>query len=177
MGVRAMIGVVQFMSVGLICQRLVPCRFSAEAMQESQRRWRDGSLEEDLPMRSLSEMFNVNYFLVSQTNPHIVPALNLKKRVNRKLGNLLEAEWKHRRATSYSSRYAVLHYLLMVLVMVPILRLHASFCPEELHGRPWLLVLVGTCMRSFLHNQGGSCVLLFRGCTVQCLLLLEGCMQ
>ena len=47
-------------------------------------------------MRSLSEMFNVNYFLVSQTNPHIVPVLNLKKRVNRKLGNLLEAEWKHR---------------------------------------------------------------------------------
>ena len=35
-------------------------------MAESQRRWRDGSLEEDLPMRSLSEMFNVNYFLVSQ---------------------------------------------------------------------------------------------------------------
>jgi len=73
-------------------------RFSAEAMRESQRRWRDGSLEEDLPMRCLSEMFNVNYFLVSQTNPHIVPALNLKKRVNRKLGNLLETEWKHRRA-------------------------------------------------------------------------------
>jgi hypothetical protein len=74
-------------------------RFSAEAVAgdaEGQRRWRDGSLEEDLPMRSLSEMFNVNYFLVSQTNPHIVPALNLKKRVNRKLGNLLEAEWKHR---------------------------------------------------------------------------------
>jgi predicted acylesterase/phospholipase RssA len=70
--------------------------FSTEAMKESQRRWRDGSLEEDLPMRSLSEMFNVNYFLVSQTNPHIVPALNLKKRVNRKLGNILEAEWKHR---------------------------------------------------------------------------------
>ena len=49
-------------------------------------------------MRCLSEMFNVNYFLVSQTNPHIVPALNLKKRVNRKLGNLLETEWKHRHA-------------------------------------------------------------------------------
>ncbi len=73
-------------------------------MQESQRRWRDGSLEEDLPMRSLSEMFNVNYFLVSQTNPHIVPALNLKKRVNRKLGNILEAEWKHRcRASALAS--------------------------------------------------------------------------
>ena len=50
-------------------------------------------------MRCLSEMFNVNYFLVSQTNPHIVPALNLKKRVPRKLGDLLESEWKHRRAS------------------------------------------------------------------------------
>lgn len=30
------------------------------------RRWFDGSLEMDLPMRGLSEMFNVNYFLVSQ---------------------------------------------------------------------------------------------------------------
>lgn len=49
-------------------------------------------------MRSLSEMFNVNYFLVSQTNPHIVPALNLKKRVNRTLGNVVETEWKHRQA-------------------------------------------------------------------------------
>ena len=35
-------------------------------------------------------------WLLLQTNPHIVPALNLKKKVNRKLGNLLEAEWKHR---------------------------------------------------------------------------------
>ena len=35
----------------------------------SQRRWRDGSLETDLPMRGLAEMFNVNYFLVSQVNP------------------------------------------------------------------------------------------------------------
>ena len=80
------------------------CSFSAEPLQNGQRRWRDGSLEEDLPMRSLSEMFNVNYFLVSQTNPHIVPVLNLKKRVNRKLGNILEAEWKH--------RYPTLSYIL-----------------------------------------------------------------
>ena len=43
------------------------------------RRWRDGSLENDLPMKELSELFNVNYFLVSQTNPHIVPILRAKK--------------------------------------------------------------------------------------------------
>ena len=72
-------------------------RFTADSTAtDAQRRWRDGSLEEDLPMRSLSETFNVNYFLVSQTNPHIVPLLNLKKRVNRKLGNVVETEWKHR---------------------------------------------------------------------------------
>ena len=71
-------------------------RYTPEAEKEASRRWRDGSLEEDLPMRTLSEMFNVNYFLVSQTNPHIVPALNMKRKFNRKLGNLLETEWKHR---------------------------------------------------------------------------------
>lgn len=71
-------------------------RYTPEAEKDASRRWRDGSLEEDLPMRTLSEMFNVNYFLVSQTNPHIVPALNMKRRFNRKLGNLLETEWKHR---------------------------------------------------------------------------------
>ena len=43
------------------------------------RLWRDGSLENDLPMQGLSELFNVNYFIVSQTNPHIVPILRVKR--------------------------------------------------------------------------------------------------
>eukprot|EP00981_Chlorochromonas_danica_P005504 scaffold1116_cov180-Ochromonas_danica.AAC.4 len=30
----------------------------------------DGSLENDLPMQQLSELFNVNHFIVSQVNPH-----------------------------------------------------------------------------------------------------------
>jgi TAG lipase/steryl ester hydrolase/phospholipase A2/LPA acyltransferase len=34
--------------------------FNAQEAGELQRRWRDGSLEEDLPMRGLSEMFNVS---------------------------------------------------------------------------------------------------------------------
>ena len=61
-------------------------------------------------MRSLSEMFNVNYFLVSQTNPHIVPALNLKKRVNRKLGSVVETEWKHRSGPTSDARVANLDF-------------------------------------------------------------------
>jgi TAG lipase/steryl ester hydrolase/phospholipase A2/LPA acyltransferase len=35
--------------------------------------WQDGSLEFDLPMAKLSEMFNVNHFIVSQVNPHVIP--------------------------------------------------------------------------------------------------------
>jgi TAG lipase/steryl ester hydrolase/phospholipase A2/LPA acyltransferase len=42
------------------------------------RRWRDGSLEIDLPMIQLKELFNVNHFIVSQANPHIAPLLRLK---------------------------------------------------------------------------------------------------
>ncbi len=30
----------------------------------------DGSVESDLPMQQLSELFNVNHFIVSQVNPH-----------------------------------------------------------------------------------------------------------
>lgn len=36
-------------------------------------RWVDGSIYGDLPMRRLSRLFNVNHFVVSQTNPHVLP--------------------------------------------------------------------------------------------------------
>jgi TAG lipase/steryl ester hydrolase/phospholipase A2/LPA acyltransferase len=35
----------------------------------------DGSVDNDLPMTRLAEMFNVNQFIVSQVNPHVVPFL------------------------------------------------------------------------------------------------------
>ena len=43
----------------------------------------DGSMESDLPMEQLSEMFNVNHFIVSQANPHAVmfASYNQKKTV------------------------------------------------------------------------------------------------
>ncbi|OKL56427.1 hypothetical protein UA08_08097 [Talaromyces atroroseus] len=37
--------------------------------------WIDGSLDGDLPMTRLAEMFNVNHFIVSQVNPHVLPFL------------------------------------------------------------------------------------------------------
>ncbi|KAI9650288.1 Lipase 5 [Ciborinia camelliae] len=37
------------------------------------QRWIDGSVDNDLPMTRLAEMFNVNHFIVSQVNPHVIP--------------------------------------------------------------------------------------------------------
>ncbi|XP_078441946.1 triacylglycerol lipase SDP1-like isoform X2 [Wolffia australiana] len=67
------------------------------------RAWRDGSLESDLPMTQLKELFNVNHFIVSQANPHIAPLLRLKDLVSSyggdfaaRLAHLAEMEVKHR---------------------------------------------------------------------------------
>lgn len=38
-------------------------------------RWIDGSMHGDLPKRRMSRLHNVNHFLVSQTNPHVLPFL------------------------------------------------------------------------------------------------------
>jgi TAG lipase/steryl ester hydrolase/phospholipase A2/LPA acyltransferase len=42
---------------------------------DDRRQWIDGSVDGDLPMTRLAEMFNVNHFIVSQVNPHVVPFL------------------------------------------------------------------------------------------------------
>ncbi len=44
------------------------------------RRWVDGSIEADLPMLRLSRMHNANHYIVSQTNPYVVPFLSDKKK-------------------------------------------------------------------------------------------------
>lgn len=70
--------------------------------KDGPRRWRDGSLEADLPMDNLRELFNCNYFIVSQTNPHIVPLLRIKRwftsrgRLFTLWAYFIESEWKHR---------------------------------------------------------------------------------
>jgi NTE family protein len=37
------------------------------------RKWVDGAISDDLPMRRLARLFGVNHYIVSQTNPHIIP--------------------------------------------------------------------------------------------------------
>ncbi len=41
-----------------------------------QNRWIDGSVHEDIPKEKVNRLHNVNHYIVSQTNPHIVPFLN-----------------------------------------------------------------------------------------------------
>lgn len=36
-------------------------------------RWIDGSVSSDVPLARIGELFNVNHFIVSQTNPHVIP--------------------------------------------------------------------------------------------------------
>lgn len=45
------------------------------------QKWVDGSVDNDLPMTRLAEMFNVNHFIVSQVNPHVVPFLSKDDRL------------------------------------------------------------------------------------------------
>ncbi|GER25812.1 patatin-like phospholipase domain-containing protein [Striga asiatica] len=61
----------------------------------SARRWRDGSLEIDLPMMQLKELFNVNHFIVSQANPHIAPLLRVKEIVRAYGGNFAAKEYSY----------------------------------------------------------------------------------
>ena len=39
------------------------------------KKWQDGTLRNDLPMLRLARLHNVNHYIVSQTNPHVVPFL------------------------------------------------------------------------------------------------------
>lgn len=49
------------------------------------RKWVDGAVSDDLPAKRLSRLYGVNHFIVSQTNPHIIPFVDDGKRRNRPL--------------------------------------------------------------------------------------------
>jgi len=50
-------------------------------------RWNDGSLKSDLPMLRLRRLHNVNHFIVSQTNPHVLPFVSEREPGTRGLRN------------------------------------------------------------------------------------------
>lgn len=44
------------------------------------QKWVDGSLNSDLPVKRLSRLYGANHFIVSQTNPHVIPFVTDAKR-------------------------------------------------------------------------------------------------
>ena len=63
---------VAFKPVQLMSRR----RGKVEPWMKSER-WIDGSVQTDLPFDSLRQMLNINHFITSQTNPLVLPMLNL----------------------------------------------------------------------------------------------------
>lgn len=57
------------------------------------QRWIDGSVDNDLPMTRLAEMFNVNHFIVSQVNPHVVPFLAKEEQILTEAGTDTGPGW------------------------------------------------------------------------------------
>lgn len=47
------------------------------------RKWVDGAVSDDLPAKRLARLYGVNHFIVSQTNPHVIPFVSDAKRSNR----------------------------------------------------------------------------------------------
>jgi NTE family protein len=46
----------------------------------SSRKWVDGSISEDLPAKRLARLYGVNHYIVSQTNPYVIPFIDTTKR-------------------------------------------------------------------------------------------------
>jgi TAG lipase/steryl ester hydrolase/phospholipase A2/LPA acyltransferase len=62
-------------------------------------RWVDGAIHRDLPAQRLSELYNVNHHIVSQTNPHVLPFITDQSRKDgwgRFLGNMVKKEVQYR---------------------------------------------------------------------------------
>ncbi|KAK6200509.1 acyl transferase/acyl hydrolase/lysophospholipase [Scheffersomyces amazonensis] len=76
----------------------------------------DGSVDNDLPITRLSEMFNVDHIIAVQVNPHVVPIL---KAAVTKVGGDIENELSNKLKTAVSNTYdflscEVIHYLQML---------------------------------------------------------------
>ncbi len=89
-------------------------------------RWIDGSVENDIPMKRLSELFNVNHFIVCQVNPHIYPFIALSPKhsllgsIYEKIFLLVMSEMKYRLQQLHSiGLFRKLTYYLLNIIQQP----------------------------------------------------------
>ncbi|TDG13465.1 DUF3336 domain-containing protein [Seongchinamella unica] len=50
------------------------------------RKWVDGSVSDDMPAKRLARLYGVNHYIVSQTNPHVLPFVTDGHRKNTPMG-------------------------------------------------------------------------------------------
>ncbi len=62
------------------------------------RKWVDGSVSDDLPAKRLARLYGVNHYIVSQTNPHVIPFVADGKRRQDPISVWKEAGTKTARA-------------------------------------------------------------------------------
>jgi TAG lipase/steryl ester hydrolase/phospholipase A2/LPA acyltransferase len=55
------------------------------------RRWVDGSVSDDMPAKRLARLYGVNHYIVSQTNPHVLPFVSDGRRKQTAVGLLQNA--------------------------------------------------------------------------------------
>jgi NTE family protein len=61
-------------------------------------KWVDGSVSDDMPAKRLARLYGVNHYVVSQTNPHVIPFVTDSKRRQDTLGIWKDAGTKTARA-------------------------------------------------------------------------------
>jgi NTE family protein len=62
------------------------------------RKWVDGSVSDDMPAKRLARLYGVNHYIVSQTNPHVIPFVTDGKRRQDALSLIKNASVKTARA-------------------------------------------------------------------------------
>ncbi len=60
--------------------QLQQCRHGTVEPYCVDERWSDGSFATDIPRARMSRLFNVNFFIVSQANPHILPFVQSRQK-------------------------------------------------------------------------------------------------
>ena len=62
------------------------------------RKWVDGSVSDDMPTKRLARLYGVNHYIVSQTNPHVIPFVDRGTRKQNPLSLMREASVSTARA-------------------------------------------------------------------------------
>jgi len=62
------------------------------------RKWVDGSVSDDLPAKRLARLYGINHYIVSQTNPHVIPFVADGKRKQDPISVWKDASTKTARA-------------------------------------------------------------------------------